>query len=527
MNETDQQILDKFIDDIETDNLREVIKNAGEDQLANKDWIEALKQTYPEHKKTLNSIQTYFGTSEEEVEDQMTREDLLSEKGKPKPEAVFGYFDNENHFIHLISREGTRTERVLAYKDGYYQYGGLGYLKHRFQQLMPSKATTHYKTQVADKAVDHRFGSKNPSNSLYDNVIDLTPPEWKLNFTNGILDLEKMEMEEHTPDLPFTSQIPYSYQAKPEKPEKWLDFLNEVLPNPEQQIPKLQEWFGYGLKHWDTDFEKSALLLGSTNSGKGVILSIYKAMLGEDNVSQMSLKEICDTAFGNQQLLGKMANINNDLNHHQITNTGTAKNAISGEDVTINQKEKTKFVAEPNAKHFYSANYPPRDKIDDDAYYGRWLTFRVPKTIPREDRDRKLRDKLRQEIPGILQWSIEGLKRLENQNGFTAERTPEETKDLWRKYGDPVARFYHHALQYEQGNHLKKSIAYDLLEEYCEAIGEEPQSMSKLTRYITNQKPAFTDGQAWIDGKNERVYENVKLTEGARQKLLSAASSEQ
>lgn len=511
--------VDNHIERVDNDNLRETLES-----LDDHTDLSQLKTAFPEQESNLTAIEA-IAQDKQKNSDQpnINEENLLTEKGKPDHASIFQTLNHEHHFIHFLSRQGDRTERILAYKDGYYQFGGAGLIKQRFQSILPSKVSTYHKNQVVDRAYDHRMGKKGSNgNTLYDNLVDLNSPEWKLNLRNGVLDVKTRELEDHCPDYKFTNQLPYDYEPDAE-PELWLDFLNQVLPNSEQQIPKMQEWFGYALKHWDTDFEKAALLIGSTNSGKGVILSTFRAMLGQENVSQMSLKGIVDTPFGNQQLLGKMANINNDLNHHEISNTGTAKNAISGEDVTINEKDKPKFVAEPKAKHFYSANYPPRDKISDDAYYGRWLTFRVPNTIPREERDRKLRDKLEEEVPGILNWAIKGLERLEEQGHFTGERTPDEVKDLWRRFGDPSAVAYHHCLEYEQGSFVWKDTFYDLVEEYCEAIGEKPPTKNKVSRYVEKQKPAIETGRRSKNGRTKRAYVNLSLTKNARQKLLAEA----
>lgn len=506
--------MEDLIEDIDNETLREALKD-----MENKSDLSQLKIAFPDYENHLTAIESFAHKPE-----QVDKERLLDDNGRPEHGAVFRHFDKQHHFIHYLSRHGEPTRRILAYKDGYYRFGGGLILKNKFQRLLPASVSKHHKKEVVDRAYNHRMGKKGSTeNSLTENIVNLNSPEWKLNFTNGVLDIEEMELLNHSPEFHFTSQIPYDYNPEAEEPEKWFDFLEEVLPNTEIQMKKLQEWFGYLLKHWDADFEKAALLLGPTNSGKGVIISTAKAVLGEDNVSQMALKSIVDSPFGNQQLLGKIANLNNDLNHHSITNTGEAKRVISGEDVAINQKNKPRFVAEPNTKHFYSANYPPRDTISDDAYYERWLTFRVPETIPTEDQDRDLREKLADERQGIMNWAIEGLQRLEEQGQFTGQRTHEETKSIWRRYGDPIARFYHHALEYNQGSRVKKETCFKLIEEYCDALNEEVPSKKRITQYITNQKRGIEDGMRHIDGRSQRVFLNAKLSDNARQILLSEA----
>jgi putative DNA primase/helicase len=503
--------VEEAIEQVENKNLKETLES-----LDDYSDLSQLKAAFPEQKNHLLAIESMADESE-----QVNEEKLLDENDNPDVAACFQHIDKRHRTYHVVNEDNQGTERLLTYQNGVYKYNGNTVLPTKLQQILQGNFSNHWESELLGYA----------RRSKLKKMSEVEGPPWKLNFRNGVLDIKEMELEEHSPDYLFTSQISYDYKPKEEvgEPERWQRFLDDVLMNSEMQEDKLQEFFGYCLKHWDNDKKKAALLLGDTDSGKGVILNVLKAVIGKQNTSRMSLKSIVDTEFGNQQLLGKMVNLNHDLNHHQITNTGEAKRLLEGEDIDINQKGKPRFTRRPKAKHIYSANYPPRDKIDDDAYYNRWLTVRVPETIPEEEQDPQLTDKLVEEKHAILHWAIEGLKRLEEQGHFSNELGTEKTKQVWKQFGDPLAQFFHYGLEVERGELIKKKTVYEMYEDFCEEIGTEPESKRQFSKYVVNQSKAVTDGKkekaGW--GTQHRCYFNLKLKDNAYNKLMSVAKGEE
>ena len=112
----------------------------------------------------------------------------------------------------------------------------------------------------------------------------------KLACTNGLLALENTEPQ-LTPfspeEMPFHS-IPIKYDKEAKCPD-WEQFIKQVL-SPED-IPTLQEWSGYLLLP-DYRFHKLLWLHGEGRNGKGVWQRTMEAILGEDNVSSIGLKNL-------------------------------------------------------------------------------------------------------------------------------------------------------------------------------------------------------------------------------------------
>ena len=84
-------------------------------------------------------------------------------------------------------------------------------------------------------------------------------------------------------------------------PPAWHAFLDS-LELADDEIALLAEWFGYCLTA-DTAQQKALMLIGPRRSGKGTILRVLRALVGEANACRTTLAGIGGN-FGLAPLLG-------------------------------------------------------------------------------------------------------------------------------------------------------------------------------------------------------------------------------
>jgi len=244
-------------------------------------------------------------------------------------------------------------------------------------------------------------------------------------------------------------------------------------------------------------------------------------MLGEGTTSSLTPQEMTTERFAASELYEKWANIRNDIPKATVENTGTLKEIAAADPLKAEQKYEDPFRFEPTAKHMFAANQLPEAELDDEAFYDRILLIPFPETVPRDERDPNLDDKLEAELPGILNWAIEGLQRLVDQGGFTGDRSPGETADTWSKWGDSVKRFTEECLmETEKDRHISKSEMFGTYLEYC-----RQENIPEDTKYKMGQRLAelgFEDGHATISGVQKRAYLGVKFN-GQGKDLRDAA----
>jgi len=140
-----------------------------------------------------------------------------------------------------------------------------------------------------------------------------------------------------------------------------------------------------------------------------------------------------------------MANIAPDIPPGDVLDTSTMK-SISGKDrVLIEQKYVPAYFAYLYAKLIFSANKVPRINDNTLGFWARLKLINFPHTYrehPKpgsEERqaDIHLSEKLRAELPGILNWALEGLQRLMEQEAFTENAADKDPQSYYEVYTSP------------------------------------------------------------------------------------------
>jgi putative DNA primase/helicase len=306
---------------------------------------------------------------------------------------------------------------------------------------------------------------------------------------NVLLHVQERTPYSHTPQLFNLAQVPFDYDSNAPQPKVWLDFLAQLWPDDSSSVAALQEWFGYVISG-DTRLHKILLIFGPIRSGKGTIGRTLTALLGERNVAGPSLSSLA-TNFGLQPLLGKSLAIISDArlgsgNVHQVVERLLS---VSGEDTqTVDRKYKDPWTGRLSARFMIMTNELPR--LGDAA--GAAATRFIPLTLieswlGREDHD--LEKKLRPELPGILNWSLDGLKRLQLQGRFTVPVGSDETIESLQDVGSPVAAFVRDRCAREPDLSVWQDDLYATYRGWCLLNGHAPRNASWFGRDLRAVDP--------------------------------------
>ena len=84
------------------------------------------------------------------------------------------------------------------------------------------------------------------------------------------------------------------------------------------------------------------------------------------------------------------------------------KQMTGGDKITARYLYKEFFEFRPECKIFLITNYTPTIKGSDEGIWRRIILIPFEVMIPEEERDKRLPEKLRAELPGILTWAVEG-----------------------------------------------------------------------------------------------------------------------
>jgi len=242
------------------------------------------------------------------------------------------------------------------------------------------------------------------------------PPE-RIACDNGVLKLDTHppELVDHHPRFGFISTLETEFDPTAECP-RFEQFIEETIPEPSDRL-KLQEFAGYVIMHWALPYHKAMFLVGPTASGKSTFLDTIRAMIGDSASCSLTPQQMTEEQFSAAELYESWVNIRNDIPAQTIQNTGQFKEIIAGDPIKAEEKYQDPFMFSPNTKHMFSGNELPEAEESDnsDAFYRRIMLVAFPETIPRSERESDLDQQLQSELPGVLNWALEGLKRLRCQ----------------------------------------------------------------------------------------------------------------
>ncbi|MBP3037964.1 hypothetical protein J9303_00385 [Bacillaceae bacterium Marseille-Q3522] len=295
-----------------------------------------------------------------------------------------------------------------------------------------------------------------------------------LNLKNGILQLDTLELVPHTPDIRTVMQLPVAYD--PDADCTVIDaFLKMVVP--EDAIAVIEEMAGYCLIP-TMKYEKALVLYGEGGNGKGTLIALLISLLGQKNVAGVSFQDLAENRFASAELFGKMANLHADIPSRVLENSSRFKELVSGDMIRAEEKHKSPFSFRNRAKLIFSANEPPVSKDNTEGFHRRLLM--VP--FLTKFTDRKLREELftPEALSGFLLRALQGLKRLQSQDGFSNSKVVEESLKEYRKQSDTVMRFLDEFCILDPEAMTGKQALYDAYRTECFQWGSHPLNQAKF-----------------------------------------------
>jgi putative DNA primase/helicase len=244
-------------------------------------------------------------------------------------------------------------------------------------------------------------------------------PEGLIALKNGLLDVDGYLrgredcLRPHTPLWLSTNVLSYPFDPGATC-DRWRWFIDDILCGDGEAVEFLQRWLGLNLVP-DLSHQAIVIVPGSGSNGKGVFADTAIALLGMQNVATPTFSSLAER-FGRACLLGKLAAFLPDAHLGRDTDSirvlELLKSVSGGDPVDIEEKNKPMMTGVRLRTRFtIMVNEMPK-LPDASRGIGRRVRI-VPFHQSYEGReDRTLRGKLGRELPGILLWALEGLRKL-------------------------------------------------------------------------------------------------------------------
>jgi putative DNA primase/helicase len=312
---------------------------------------------------------------------------------------------------------------------------------------------------------------------------------WAFNCTNGTLDLRTGELHAHRRADLLMKLAAVSFDATARCP-RWLAFLEQIMAGDQDLIRFLQKFVGYTLAG-DTSEQCLVFEYGSGANGKSTFTETIAAMLG--NYARRTPVETLLERFRDQAstdlaaLAGARMVIASEIPLGRRLNEGLVKDMTGGDTISARFLYRDSFTFQPCFKLWMYGNHKPKILGTDDGIWRRMRLVPFTITIPPEKQDLKLRQKLLDELPGILAWAVEGCLAWQRE-GLGLPAAVREATASYRAESDVLAAFLEECTVTETTASVQVGELKRVYDEWCKTNGERTtQSSNALGRALTER----------------------------------------
>lgn len=396
------------------------------------------------------------------------------------------YLKNAKHIVRI-------NGQLHIYKDGIY-VPGYRAIESEMIQLIPHlrdaqrKEVLKYLELLADtvKAADANY----------------------IAFKNGIYDIANDVMVPPSADLILTNRIEHNFN--PAAYSELMDStLNKLACQDKDIRALLEECVGYCF-YRRNELGKAFILTGDKSNGKSTFLDVVTAILGEDNISTLDIKELGDR-FSTSMMFGKLANIADDIGDDflQGTQVSVFKKVVTGNRIKAERKGQDPFEFAPYVKILASANEIPRMKDKTGAGLRRLVIIPFNATFSKDDPDFDPYIKTKLSKPEPLEYlialGVKGLDRVLHNKGFTVPTLVQEQLDEYEESNNPIIAFLKDVELSELENEPTSDV-YRRYNLFCTENSLQAMSAIAFTKQLC-RRCGFTLTRKRVDGEIKRVYE--------------------
>ncbi len=328
-------------------------------------------------------------------------------------------------FVQLQDQE---SQRCYWYQNGVYTRISGKHIKAKIKALIQNYDTTLARVRVIEDTYTH-ITYPDGKHFVSDEAL-LDADENIINFQNGILHLDTMELKPHSPDYLCTIQIPCNWNPSANQNNTFYNYIMHLANDDWHSAETLIQAIGFAISNVKIErFKKSLILCGSGNSGKSVFLKFMSLLIGKNNFAAMPFEKL-DKRFSVSTLYRKRLAGDDDCNYCNFSSVSVFKSMTGGGELMCEEKGKQSFPFVFNGLYVICANSLPLFGGDKGTHvYERIIPIRCGTTIPEKQRDKKLLEKLYAEREAIVHFAVMELKTA-IENNYTLSMSDESKKML-------------------------------------------------------------------------------------------------
>lgn len=293
----------------------------------------------------------------------------------------------------------------------------------------------------------------------------------------GVLDLLSGTHREHRQADLITKVCGASFEPGATAPT-WERVMREIFRDDEPMIDYFQRLTGYMLSGQRGE-HLLPIFWGSGANGKSTALGTLQALMGD--YAGTAAPDLLIAKSGNDHptsladLQGRRLVVVSETGEAGRLNEERAKLLTGGDTITARRMRMDFYQFQPSHLLVLQTNHRPKVQGTDEGVWRRLRLIPFSHTIPPERRDSRLPEKLRAELPGILQWALAGWRRYQAQ-GFNDPPKVRGATAEYREASDVVGLFLSEVCEEIAGFTATARDLYRAYTEWCEETGERQRT---------------------------------------------------
>ena len=421
----------------------------------------------------------------------------------------------------LVARHGKdirychEWNKWLIWTGTHWQIDLTGEVERRAKETIRAIYSEAAEIEDEEKAALAKHAAKSETNRAISAMVELAKSEpgipvlsdqldsdiWLLNCKNGTLDLRTGELRPHNRKDYITRIIPTEYNPYADF-EEWAKFLHRIMNDNAELISFLQRAVGYSLTG-STREQCLFMLYGCGANGKTTFLEAISDVLAgyaqRTPTDTLLAKDTSGISNDIARLKGARFVVASEVEEGKRMAESLVKQMTGGEKMTARFMRAEYFEFMPHFKLWVGTNHKPVIRGTDQAIWRRIKLIPFNVTIPPEERDKNLLNKLRREMPGILNWAVMGCMDWQKNGLGEPEEVIKATND-YRSEMDVLTRFVSDCCTTATQRGTKSSELYKKYAEWSKDNGEFALSQTKFSTRMQEKgfnKTRTNRGMVW------------------------------
>lgn len=313
-------------------------------------------------------------------------------------------------------------------------------------------------------------------------------------FSNYVYDVKHDKVYDFSKEYPFLFNVNAKYvpNSIERSTPNFDNFIKRISGGCKEIKELILQMIGYVAMH-SMDAKCFFLLGTAPDSGKSLLGEFIARLFDEEFVGTIPLTEL-GRRFALGSLWKHAVNISTDLPTRSLTEQEVSQIKMVTGEKRVNTEEKYEPTGTTylHCKCIYASNGRISLKTYDRAFWDRVIFVPFLHSIPKEEQDRNLLDKLLGEQDGIVtKAAIAARKLIGNNFIFNIPKVAKDILDEWSQESrDSITRFLENECVIDCDCSIFSCDLYEKYKEFCSINHLQPETQTLLGKRV-NELPGI------------------------------------